>query len=333
MQEKNLYILTNLYKYAINSYYSLINPFFTKIIGVNKKRWRIEMLEKGLFCALGTPLDGEGAIIKDSLIAHIESQINAGVAGLLLMGSMGMLGCIRGDQYEEIVKIAVSAVKGRVPLMVGAADNSLARIRDRLNILNKYDVKVVVTAPYYFELSRDMALTCFRMVSAGTRHDVYLYDHPYTARYKITYEDVLLLSEIPNIRGIKTGDPILIRALVDSEELKPDFVPIFSNSDLFGMGWAYGVRHMLDGIFACFPRSVKIIGDALAAGDLETAKRALNAMMKARDRMDAVHDSRMFTQAMNILGFPGNFAPDYEPGADDKDILLMREILTDLGEI
>jgi 4-hydroxy-tetrahydrodipicolinate synthase len=291
------------------------------------------MLAEGLYCALGTPLDGEGVIIKESLIAHIESQINAGISGLLLMGSMGMLGCIRNNQYEEIVKIAVAAVKRRVPLMVGAADNSLGRIRDRLNVLNKYDVKVVVTAPYYFSLSRDMALTCFRMVAAETCHEVYLYDHPYTARYKFTYEDVLLLADIPNIRGIKTGDPILIRALLDSPELKPDFVPIFSNSDLFGMGWAYGVRHLLDGIFACFPRNVKIIGDALAAGDLETGKRTLNAIMNARDRMDAVNDSRMFTQAMNMLGFPGNFAPDYEPRADDKDILLMREILTALGEI
>jgi dihydrodipicolinate synthase/N-acetylneuraminate lyase len=66
------------------------------------------MLKEGFYCALGTPLDEEGNIVQESLIAHIESQIEAGASGLLLMGTMGMFGCIRDSQYERVIKIAVA---------------------------------------------------------------------------------------------------------------------------------------------------------------------------------------------------------------------------------
>jgi 4-hydroxy-tetrahydrodipicolinate synthase len=291
------------------------------------------MLKEGFYCALGTPLDEEGNVVPESLAAHIESQIEAGASGLLLMGTMGMLGCIRDSQYERVVKTAVAAVKGRVPLMAGAADNSIARIRDRITLLNNYDTAVVLTAPYYFSLNRQTALNCLKAAASAARGDLYLYDHPYTARYKLLYGDVLELAKLPNIKGIKTGDPLLLKALLDSPELKKDFTPIFSNSDLFVMGWTYGCRHILDGIFACFPRTIQAAGAALAAGDTNRAKILLNRMMDGRDRMIAQGIWPAFSRAMNLLGFPGNFAPDYEPALDAAGEALVEEILTDTGEV
>jgi 4-hydroxy-tetrahydrodipicolinate synthase len=291
------------------------------------------MLKEGFYCALGTPLDNEGNVLGDSLQAHIESQIDAGASGLLLMGTMGMLGCVRDSQYEAVVKAAVSAVKGRVPLMVGAADNSIARIRDRIAVLNRYDVKVVVTPPYYFAQTRNTALTCLKAAAAAAKGEVYLYDHPYTARYKLTCADVIELARIPNMMGIKTGDAVLIKALIDSTELKKDFTPIFSNSDLFAMGWLYGVRHILDGIFGCFPRTIKSVGAAFAAGDIEKARGLLNDMMAARDKMIARGIWPTFSCAMNLLGFPGNFAPDYEGVVDKAGAEAVEQILRDMGEL
>jgi 4-hydroxy-tetrahydrodipicolinate synthase len=293
------------------------------------------MLKEGFYCALGTPLDNDGNVLKRSLADHIENQIEAGASGLLLMGTMGMLGCIRDKEYQAAVRAAAEAARGRVPLMVGAADNSIARIRDRLDVLNNFDVSIVLTAPYYFSLTKQTAMNCLKAAANSTKNPVYLYDHPFTARYKLNYDDVLELAKLPNIKGIKTGDPVLLKALLDSSEIKNDFIPIFSNSDLFAMAWAYGVRHILDGIFACFPKTIKTIGLALSAGDMKTAKLKLNSMMAARDKMFSGGIWPMFSKAMNLLGFPGNFAPDYEPELLDgeENSLLMKEILTDLGEL
>lgn len=289
------------------------------------------MLKPGFYCALGTPLDEEGNLLPESLAAHIESQIGAGAAGLLLMGTMGMLGCVRTCQYEPTVAAAVQAVNGRVPLLVGAADNSLARVRDRIDVLNRYPVSVVLTAPYYFTPTRDCALRYFRTAAAMTAHDVYLYDHPFTARYKLTVQDVEELSALKNIKGIKTGDAVLVKTLHDLA--LPDFTPIFSNSDLFAVGHAYGVKHILDGIFACFPATISRAQRAFDAGDFETGKRELNSMMAARDEMFVMGIWPSFSCAMNLLGFPGNFSPDYEPTLAEESKLRVKAILKRMGEL
>ena len=291
------------------------------------------MLKKGFYCALGTPVDEKGNVIKESLAAQIESQIAAGASGLLLMGTMGMLGCIRDSQYEEAVKTAVAAVNNRVLLMVGAADNSIARVKDRLDILNKYDVAVVVTAPYYFGITHQTAMTYFKAVAAMTKHDIYLYDHPFTARYKLNFGDVVELAKIDNFKGIKTGDAILAKTIHDTKDLKKDFTPIFSNSDLFAVGHAYGIEHILDGIFACFPATIKRAQDAFNAGDFETGKETLNQMMAARDEMFVVGIWPAFSYAMNLLGFEGNFSPDYEPTLNDEQKALVKSIMVKTGEI
>lgn len=291
------------------------------------------MLKKGFYCALGTPLDKNGNLIKESLVAQIESQIKAGASGLLLMGTMGMLGCIRESQYEEVVKTAAETVNGRVTLMVGAADNSIARVRDRIDILNKYNVSVVLTAPYYFGTDKKTTMTYFKAVSAMTKHDIYLYDHPYTSRYKLNFADVLELSRIDNMKGIKTGDAILIKTIHDTKEIKKDFTPIFSNSDLFAVGHAYGIEHILDGIFACFPATIKLVQDAFNKGDFNAAKENLNRMMAARDEMFTVGIWPAFSCAMNLLGFDGNFSPDYEPELSEEQKTIVKGIMTRLGEI
>ena len=40
-----------------------------------------------------------------------------------------------------------------------------------------------------------------------------------------------------------------------------------------------------------------------------------------------------FSYAMNLLGYEGNFAPDYEPGIGDEARKTVEESLSKLGEL
>ena len=46
-------------------------------------------MKAGFVTALGTPLDKDGNLMVESYKKEIEDQIQAGAAGLLVMGSMG----------------------------------------------------------------------------------------------------------------------------------------------------------------------------------------------------------------------------------------------------
>lgn len=291
------------------------------------------MLKPGFFCALGTPLDPDGRLLAESYAKHVEQQIAAGAAGVLSMGTMGMQGCVRSDQFARVAKTAAEAAAGRVPVMVGAFDNSIARVKERLDQLRGLDISIVLTAPFYKSISSEGALKYFREAAAYWKGDVYLYDHPWTARYKCNYADMLELIKIPNIKGIKTGDLVLLKALMDTDGLRDDFTPIFSNSDLFVVGRPFGIDHYLDGIFACFPKTAGAAERAYQAGDFAGGKALLDSIMHARDEMFVMGIWPSFSAAMNLLGCEGCFAPDYDTDFDEARVEKTRAILQRLGEI
>ena len=292
------------------------------------------MRKDGFYTALGTPLDDQGKVVKQSFVKQIEDQIASGASGLLVMGTMGALGTIRNSAYEEIIECACEAIAGRVTLLVGCSDNSLARVKDRFAILERYPVDIaVLTAPYYFKMPDQVLERFFARAAALTGIDIYLYDHVPITKHKITFPMMMNLSKIKNIKGIKSGDLVLIRQLHESKEIKKDFLPIFSGSDLFAVAQAYGIKNYLDGIFASFPKTIGIIQSALDTGNFESAKQHLNMMMDARDDMIALGIWPAFSYAMNLLGYQGRFAPDYEPELDEAAKQTIVAIMKRTGEI
>lgn len=288
-------------------------------------------MKQGFYTALGTPLDEGGRLCVQSYEKQIEAQIAAGASGVLAMGSMGMLGCVPDGQYEAVIDTVCRMAAGRCRVLVGVSDNSLARVRDRMEIVNRYPVDVaVLTAPYYFQM--DYALeNFFRKAAAMTEKEVYLYDHQPITKHKITYPLLQRLRDVKNLKGIKSADLALIKALFDDPDFS-DFLPIFSGSDLFVLSNLYGVKNYLDGIFACFPATIKRVQDSFDREDYAAAKKWLGVLMDGRDRMLALGIWPAFSYAMNLLGYPGNHAPDYEPELNSDQKEEVRRILVDSGE-
>ena len=291
-------------------------------------------MKDGFYTALGTPYLPDGTLAEAGYRKEIEQQIQAGASGVLAMGTMGLLGCVPEAEYERVIRVACDAVAGRVRVLVGATDNSLTRVKARMDIINKYPVDVVVlTPPYYDRLNNDLLVEFPTKCAAMTEKDVYLYDHVGITQHKLNFAQVKKLAQIPNLKGIKSADLVLIKALHDDPEIKEDFMPIFSGSDLFCAANQYGIKNYLDGIFSCFPATIGKIQKCFDAEDYEGAKHWLKMMMDARDDMLAGGLWPMFSYAMNLLGCEGLFGHDYDPPANEKQKAATEEIMKRLGEI
>ena len=253
-------------------------------------------MKNGFYTALGTPYLPDGTLAEAGYRKEIEQQIAAGASGVLAMGTMGLLGCVPEAEYERVIRIVCDQVKGRVRVLVGATDNSLTRVKARMDVINKYPVDVVVlTPPYYDQMNNDLLVEFLSKCAAMTDKDVYLYDHVGITQHKLNYAMVKKLAEVPNLKGIKSADLVLIKALHDDPDLKKDFMPIFSGSDLFGVANQYGIKNYLDGIFSCFPATIGKVQKCFDAEDYEGAKYWLKMMMDARDDMLAGGHWPMFS--------------------------------------
>ncbi|GGD56431.1 dihydrodipicolinate synthase family protein [Paenibacillus nasutitermitis] len=282
--------------------------------------------------ALGTPLDQDGNVLADSLSKHVEDQIRRKAEGLFVMGSMGIQPMIKDSEYVKVARIAAEAARGQCPVYAGVMDNSITRVRDRIDGLKGLKLDgVVTTVPFYFQSTQAEIITFYRAIADTSPYPLYLYDLPGVTQSKIQAPTVIELMRHPNIRGIKSADLALVRILSRSlRDVNQDFEVIYSGLDTFDVAYMYGITKTLDGMFSCTSEITEKMYDSLAAGSHELAAKHLDSIVGLRNLFVEVGIFPGFTYAMNLLGFEGDFHPDYcsrlNPQQADKVKSHMQQI-------
>lgn len=293
----------------------------------------MKKLENGFYTALGTPLDKDGNLVKESLKKHINQQIDAGASGLLLMGSMGIEAYLKNSTYSDCVKVAVEAVGGRLPLFVGAMDTSIARVKEKLDLIGDADIEgIVLTVPYYAPVNDEQAINWFLTLADIVQKPIYLYDLAVVTKYKINMSVIDAVIAHKNIKGIKTADFELIKEI---ERKYPDsgFECLCSRLDSFDLMNMMGIGKNLDGMFACTPKNGKKMADCNRNRDYKGARRHLDNILLLRDMMIKYRLMTAFTYCMNLLGCEGSFHQDYWLDVTDEDKEKLKDTMIKIGEL
>lgn len=292
------------------------------------------MLKNGFYTALGTPMTEEGKIVEGALKAHINQQIDAGAVGLLLMGSMGIEASVPHAEYGRAVDIAIEATAGRVPLFVGAMDNSVARVKERIDMIGagkKID-GIVLTVPFYAVPREADAICFFTQIANYSPYPIYIYDLPGVTQFRVSMNVIDAVIGHANVKGMKSANWELIKAI---ERKYPDagFDCLYSGLDSFDHANTLGIKKNLDGMFCCTPKNGKLMYECAAKGDTAGMRKYLNNILLMRDTMIANGLMRCFTYCMNHLGIEGNFHQDYYAPTKDDASDKMLETLKKIGEL
>lgn len=274
-------------------------------------------MREGFYPALGTPSDAFGNFIKESFERHVKDQVSAGAAGLLALGSMGIEPCIKQSEYSKVAAAAVRASGGECPVLVGVMDNSVVRVKDRIESLRGLKIDgVVATTPYYFAATQEELKVFFTEIAKASPFPLYLYDLPGVTKVKINVDTAEYLMGVENIKGIKTGDITTARSLLRSEKKRADFSIMFSGLDVFDIAYKYGLNMNLDGMFCCTPSATGSMYESLKKGEYEAASQQLDSILALRNTFIEVGVLKGFSYSMNLLGYEGIFAADYQYGED-----------------
>jgi 4-hydroxy-tetrahydrodipicolinate synthase len=291
-------------------------------------------MKNGFITALGTPLTEEGRLVERSLAKEIDKQIEIGASGLLLMGSMGKEAYIMNSEYGRIVDAAIAAVDGRVPLYVGAMDNSIARVMEKIGAIGegKRIDGIVLTVPFYSVPTNADAVNWFNTIATRSPYPIYLYDLPGVTQFKMSMKVIDEVISHPNIKGIKSANWELINA-IGRKYPEAGFECFYSGLDNFDYASVLGLSRQLDGMFCCTPENTRAMYECMNGGDLVGARRYLDNILLLRDTMIANNLNRCFTAAMNILGYEGGFHADYAAPITDATVGLIRDTMKKIGEI
>lgn len=292
-------------------------------------------MKSGYVPAVGTPLDKDGNLCIESYKKQIEDQIAQGAIAILSMGSMGIQPYMRTSVCPDVAKAAVEATAGRVHVYVGAMDCSIARARERMAAMEDLDIAgFVLTTPYYYACTPQMIINYYKGACAGTKHKVLMYDLAVVTQSKITYEIVKeIIRTVPNLAGIKSADMNMFRKLKLDPEVPEDFLMVYSGLDNFDIAYKWGIDKCLDGMPACTPVNSGKLFTAMKNGNYDKAAEYLNNIIALRDFFVARDLWPSFSTAMNLLGYEGNFAPDYVSPIKEEYIEEIKNELARIGEL
>lgn len=289
-------------------------------------------MENGFYPALGTPVDDKGVLLEDSYAKQIELMIGAGAKGLLCMGSMGQMESIKNAEYLKVAAKCVEATADRLPVMVGVMDCSLARVLDRVELLNNLDIEgIVATLPFYYKIRPVDGVNFYRQLAERSKFPVYIYDLPSVTQTPITFDMIVALSKISNIKGIKTANMVLIAELQRNEVFGSDFSYFYSNLDLFDNARAVAIKKNLDGMYTCTPVNSK----KMYQNDVESFAytQSLTNILQLRNLFIKENVLAAYSYSMELLGCPGNYHPDYAVPISDGLKKEIKECMTAIGEI
>ena len=134
--------------------------------------------------AIGTPLDEDDNLCADGLRRHLEDQASAGIPGVLVGGTMGVMPLLTSRTYGQLVHKAVEYWSGRGEILVGVGDLSFSRTRERIQLANELPIDgVVALTPFFLPYSQADLIEYFQDLADVSSSPLYLYDLPHAHRH------------------------------------------------------------------------------------------------------------------------------------------------------
>jgi len=263
---------------------------------------------QGIFTPNLVPLDSRGEINEAELRKYTDWLIERGVHGLYPNGSTGEFTRFTVEERRRIIEIMADQVRGRVPILAGAAEANVKETIRACEYYHSLGVRAVaIVAPFYYKLSPASVYAYFKEIGKNTPIDVTLYNIPLFAS-PIDVPTVQRLSEeCEKIVAIKdsSGDiPHMIRMIKAVRPNRPEFA--------FLTGWDAALMPLIlvgcDGgtnaTSGVVPEITRKLYDLTMAGRLDEARKVQYDLVSLFDTM--IYSAEFpegFRAAVELRGF------------------------------
>lgn len=227
---------------------------------------------KGIHTIVPTPFNDQGKFDGESLFRLIDFLVQLEVDGVVVLGVMGEAPKLGETEQAEVIRIAVQATAGRIPVFAGtgAAGTDLA-ISKGLAAIGSGAAGLLVAPP---PVQKDsVILNYYRRIGRAVQAPLILHDYPAATGILMSAELVArMFGEIEQIRTIKLEEPPTGPKISQLRQLCPDL------SILGGLGGMYFLEELQrgsDGIMTGFsyPELLVAIYSCFVRGDLPEAQR------------------------------------------------------------
>ena len=293
---------------------------------------------KGIIPPILTPMfdDFEQSVNHSELRNQVERLLRGGVHGLFPVGTNGEAYILSMKEKEEVLETVIDQVKGRVPVYAGTGCISTADTVRMSKIAQKLGADALsVITPSFAAASQKELYDHYVTVAKSVDLPIILYNIPPRTGNKLLPETVQkLCRDVDNIVGAKdsSGDIENLKAYIRlTKELDKDVAILAGNDGAILTCLKEGGSGGIAGRANIWPNALASIYDRFAAGDMEGAQQAQDAIAALQTVFKFGNPNTIIKKAVALLGYPvGDCrAPfNYVP---DEGIEALKQVLADVA--
>ena len=272
---------------------------------------------KGVYVAMLTPFDEDGAINEGELRRIVDFQIEGGVHGLFPISSVGEFIHMSREEKVRMMEIMVDQVKGRVKITPGVGSSLPAE-----SIFLAQKAKelgcdgVVVAPPYFYQLSQENIEAYFETIADAVDIPNILYNIPLFTQ-PVSYDVVKRLSRHPNVVGMKdsSGSMVDFMHFMDKIRIAGEDINVLTGREetLFPC-LMVGGKGCMTATAGILPEIMVDIYNAWKNQNFEEAKKLQASILLILRTMFSLPFPLGFKYAMELRGF--NMGPPKQPLSD-----------------
>ncbi len=159
---------------------------------------------KGIYPAVTTKFTDDDRLDMDAFGKNIEAQLEAGVSGIILGGTLGEASSLSKDEKQQILKYTLKLITGRVPVILNIAEQTTKEaISFAGNARENGADGLMLLPPMRYHADARETLSYFSDVADSTELPIMIYNNPVDYKVSVDIEMFKTLSDIPNIVAIK----------------------------------------------------------------------------------------------------------------------------------
>jgi len=215
----------------------------------------MKMSWQGVIPAITTPFDEQLAVDHAALAKHCAWMLDSGCSGVVALGSLGEGATLTLTEKADVLKICVSAIKERAPVVAGISALSTAEAVSLAKTAEQIGCRGLMVLPPYVYLGdwRETKAHVAAILEA-TKLPCMLYNNPIAYKVDFVPEQVNeLVSEYPNLEAIKESSADVRRVMALRLLLNPEFKILVGVDDAIVEALEMGAVGWIAGLVNAFP--------------------------------------------------------------------------------
>jgi 4-hydroxy-tetrahydrodipicolinate synthase len=159
---------------------------------------------KGVMPALTTKFTDKDELDLPLFEKNLMAQLDAGVQGIILGGTLGEASVLTLAEKETLVKFAIEKIEGKVPVILNIAEGSTKEALNQAALAKEWGAAgLMLLPPMRYKTDHRETVEYFSTIANSTDLPIMIYNNPIDYKTEVTIQMFEELATVYNIQAVK----------------------------------------------------------------------------------------------------------------------------------